>query len=591
MERYPTKRRVLEGAFTQEQLESYNSDAYNIYFLPNYPSQYSGGTIDGSQIDTFEYVFVDFDLKDGKYPDKDAFISAVGGLRIAPSRVVDSGGGIHVFWRVSDLDAISYLKLSRRMMRALNTDEAVGQIYQLMRAPGTMNVKIEDDPRLCEVLLENPVTYTCEQLDKALPPLTKTDEEHCLQHFDKTYGLAPETKVDDRIPPKFAQLVKNSQEAKDIWSGNVEDRSKGDYRLGHIMFAHGFTWEEAMSVLVNSAKALARGPAHRVSYAENIVDKIWTFEVKKDKSVNLSPTVRQLLSRGDEDTVLGTRFPCNRLIDDTVHGFRLGQVMGVVGGSGVGKTTLTLNAFLWFAYNNPDYHHFFFSLEQPPGEIAARIKNICQDNDGLYDKIHIVSNYEEDGTYKHLTLTDMEEHLLSFQESTGHKVGATVIDHIGVIAKDAKNGENDGLIGLCRGMKAFAQRVNTFLMMLSQAPREKAGIGDLELDKSAAYGTVFFESFVDYFLCLWQPLKRMYADGAPTVMAIKFAKIRHKKQGKDKIQEDVCYQLRFDPDSERIREMTQEEETSAKFFVQKATNARKLDRRTDVVTYNSRKVS
>ena len=73
-------------------------------------------------------------------------------------------------------------------------------------------------------------------------------------------------------------------------------------------------------------------------------------------------------------------------------------------------------------------------------------------------------------------------------------------------------------------------------------------------------------------------------------MALKFAKIRHKKQGQDRIQEDVRYQLFFDPKTEILRETTQDEEVSAKFYLNKATNARKLDRKTDILPYESRHV-
>lgn len=73
-------------------------------------------------------------------------------------------------------------------------------------------------------------------------------------------------------------------------------------------------------------------------------------------------------------------------------------------------------------------------------------------------------------------------------------------------------------------------------------------------------------------------------------MAIKFAKIRHKKQGQDRIQEDVCYQLFFDPQTELLRELTQDEEQSAKYFLAQATSLRKADRKTDLVPYQSRRV-
>ncbi len=592
----PNSRRSYEGEFSAEQLEKYNKEGYSVFFFPNAPTLYDPSKqVDGSQIDLFKWVFVDCDLKDGDYASKEVFLERLG-YGPNPTMIVDSGRGIHAYWEVSDLDAMSYLRIQRRLCRFYNTDPAVSQICQLMRVPGYMNPKDKKHPVPCKILAESESIYTCEELDKALSPISQEDEQHCLRHYELTYNPETATEVNAKLPDKFGRLVKDNAEVRDIWVGNSngksKDRSAADFRLAHIMFGHGFTRDEALSVLVNAAKALARAPIHRVSYAEGIVSKIWPAadSGKVADKANLSPTVRDILMRGEE-TIQGERFPCNKLIDDTVHGFRLGQVIGIIGGSGVGKTTLTLNTFLWFAENNPDFHHFFFSLEQPVGEIATRIRTICGDNDSLFDKIHIVSNYCEDGSFRHFSLAAIEEHLLDWQNSSGAKIGATVIDHIGVLEKNGANGENDGLIGICRKMKPLALTVNTMLIMLSQAPREKAGIGDLELDKSAAYGTVFFESFLDYCICLWQPLKRVYNKGAPTIMAIKFAKIRHKKQGLDRIQEDTCYQLYFDPTTEHLRELTEAEEKSCPFWVAQATNARKQDKKTDVVIYESRRIA
>lgn len=585
--KFNRERMVKEGMFMPSEIKEYNAEGYNVYYAPNGSSTYQSGTLDGPQIDTWGWVFVDYDSKSNQYISKDAFIAHLGEVAPPPTKIIDSGNGIHVYWQVSDLDAMSFLRLGRRFMRLLHTDDAVQKVFQLMRVPGTMNTKAEGDYRLCEEIYNSDIMYSCEELDKALPPFTVEDREYCQNHYDRTYHTdRANIQVSDTIPPKFGKLLRENHEAKNIWSGNTDDRSKDDFRLGHLMFANDFTREEAISVLVNSAKAMSRVPVHRVGYATNIVDKIWTFEAGEE---NLSPTVRDLLRKGD-DVIKGVRFPCSKLVDDTVHGYRLGQVIGIIGGSGIGKTTLTLNMFLWFAAHNPDYHHFFFSLEQPPGEIASRIRTICGNNDALYDKIHIVSNYREDGTYNHFSIDSIEEHLLDFQKKTSLKVGATVIDHIGVLDKKTDNGENDGLIGVCRKMKALAVKVNTMLIMLSQAPRDKAGVGDLELDKDAAYGTVFFESFCDYCLCLWQPLKRAYEQGAPTIMALKFAKIRHRRQNEDKIKEGIRYQLFFDPTTERLREVTQDEEIAAKHYYAVCANLRKLDRKTDVVPYQSRRV-
>lgn len=578
-----------EGNFSQQEIQKLNLLGFNIYYFPNYPKDCSNiKYVSGHDIDTFEWVFVDMDLKDGIYKTKDEFIEKL--AELLPTKIVDSGRGIHAYWKVADLDAKSYLRLSRRLLRKFNTDEACQKICQLMRLPNTFNTKDKDNFIQCEVLATYDKTYTCEELDSKLPLIMLEDENYCIDHYNRTYMLAERKTIIDVMPAKWGKLLAQNHEVKKLWAGNSKDRSSDDYRLGHIMHAHGFTPEEARTVLGNSAKALERSPIHRVSYADLIINKLWTYESAEDKkSVPMTSSVRSLLLKGKE-VLAGDRFPCNKIIDDTEHGFRIGQVIGIVGGSGVGKTTLTLNAFLWFAENNPDYHHIFFSLEQPPGEIALRIRTICQGNETLFDKIHIVTNEDENGNYFQFSIDLIQQHIINYEKQLGIKIGACVIDHIGVLDKSSKFGESEGLIGVCKRMKDVARKTKTLMMMLSQAPREKAGIGDLELNKDAAFGTVFFESFVDYVLLLWQPLKRVYAQGAPTIMAFKFGKIRHKRQGKDKIQEDICYQLFFDPNTEVLRELTQDEQTSADYFLKIATNIRNKDMKTDLVEYKPRRI-
>jgi hypothetical protein len=582
--------KVLEGEFTDVEIHKYNAIGYNIYYLPNYPKNYeSGVNIDGTHIDTFDWVFVDMDLKDGVYSSKDEFYQRIGESDIWPSKIIDSGNGVHAYWKVSNLDAKSYLKLSRRLMRLFKTDEAVGKLFQLMRHPGTMNTKNEDNQVQCTLEFESDKVYTTEELDKLLPPLTKEDEIYCIQHYDKTYNLnQSQIDVSEELPIKFGELLRKSREVKEIWTGPTDDRSRNDYRLGHLMFANGFSREEAMSVLINSAKALQRAPIHRIGYAQGIVEKIWTFELTEDKEkLNLSLTIKEILQRSG-DAIKGTPFRCHKRIDNTEHGFRLGQVIGLVAGSGVGKTAFALNAFRWFAEENPDYHHFFIPLEQPANEIADRWKTMCGEDDRTFDKIHIMSNYDDNGNFRHLSFDEIKEYVEKFQKVTGNKVGCIVIDHIGALKKKNQKGENQDLMDICHSMKAFAVQTNTLLIMQSQSSREKAGIGDIALDKDAAYGTVYFESYCDYLITLWQPLKRCHSEEAcPTVTAFKYCKIRHKKGRKDVIQEDVPYYMYFDSETEQLRDMTQSEIISFNFFLPKATNKRRADRKSDILEYKS----
>jgi KaiC/GvpD/RAD55 family RecA-like ATPase len=580
-------RRVLEGEFSDKEIKEYNQQGYNIYYLPNHPSIYDRNTtLDGTCIDVYEFCFVDFDTKAGTYKSKEDFIEAVGTAGIPPTSIIDSGNGIHVYWKVKDLDAKSYLRLTRRLMRLFNTDEAVGQLFQLMRLPNTMNTKIQGMYVKCVQLYAQDIQYTCEELDKLLPPITIEDEAYCNQHYDRTFNLN-QTEIDDELPAKFGEFIQKNQEAKELWSGAIDDRSKADYRLGHLMLAYGFTKDEAASVLVNTAKALQRAPVHRRSYANNIVDKIWTYEQDNSKGIkpSLSNSVKDILSRpiiGPR----GARIKCWKYIDDTKHGFRMGHVMGLVAGSGVGKTSMALNIFMGFVVSNPDLEHFFCPLEETDRDIAGRWQAMCGDNIKLYEKVHVLSNYDDTGAFRDLSLQEIKEHILEFQNSTGKKVGCVVIDHIGVLCNDNKLGIEEGVKKISKAMKGFAEETQTFLIMQSQTARSKAGIGDLELDKDAAFGTSAFENFCDFLVTLWQPFKRVYELGAPTVMTYKFCKIRHKNQKHDTIKEDKRYSVFFDPETQLIRELIQDD-GDLRFWAAQAASERKKDKNTEIFEYTS----
>jgi KaiC/GvpD/RAD55 family RecA-like ATPase len=578
-------KKSIEGQFDEIDLKLMNADGYNVYYFVNPPTSLnSDKPTDGSDIDTFSWVFIDMDLKDKIYASKEQFIETILAADLAPTRIVDSGNGVHVYWRVTNLDAMSYLRFQRRLCRMFKTDEAVSKICQLMRWPGSFNTKRKEFVK-CELVCEEEGNiYTAEEFDKLLPSITIADEEYCKQHHDKTYGLNQEIiQFSDKLPEKFGKLLRENSEAKSLWTEPTDDRSMNDWRLGQLMEANDFTKEEAMSVLVQTAKALRRAPVHRVSYAQGIIEKIWTFE---KTNLTLYSSVKDILTKPDS-VLEGTRIPTWKYVDNTYAGFRTGQVLGLVAGAGVGKTAMALNIFMGFVKSNPELEHFFVPLEQPNREIAQRWKTMCGNNTSLYDKVHILSNYDDNGVFRDLSLYDIEQQILEFEKTTGKKVGCVVIDHMGVLRNENRLGKDEGLKKICKAMKSFAMRTNTILIMQSQTSRDKAGIGDLELNKDAAFGTSEFENFCDYLITLWQPLKRVYALGAPTIMSYKFCKIRHKKQGKDIIQEDVPYTVYFDPETELIRELTESEEKSLTYWVGQATNKRKQDRKTDIVKYTS----
>lgn len=573
---------VLEGDFSLEEVQEYNTLGYNCYWLPNEPSKYERGKIvEGRHIDVFRFVFVDMDLKEGIYKDKQSFVEILNTSNLLPTAVIDSGNGIHAYWEVTGLDAMTFLRIQRRLYRKFSTDPAVSKIYQLMRVPETLNVKDPDNFKLCEVLSSSGNVYDLEALNKSLPPITLEDEQYCTNHFNKTYQINDgSVRIKEELPQKFQILLTKNKEVKRLFFGPVNDRSTADYRLAHLLAAAGLTKDEARSVLYNSAKAIERAPIHRYNYANDIVEKVFT-EIEKPGSQSLSRSIMEILKA--EEGKLDDRFPCSKYFDATVHGFRLGEVLGLVGGPSSGKTNIAFNMFLGFAERNPNFIHVFVNLEEQEKDLARRWVKIAGNNPALHNAVRIITNYNDDGTCRDLSLDEIKVDIKSIEKQSGKKVGCVVVDHIGALSHSSKDTEFEGLIGLCKEMKPFAVATNTFLIMQSHSNRDKAGpYNDVELNMDAAYGTSQFERWVDYLMTTWQPLARIYADFAEDklyVQAYKFCKIRVMDPLNDKIKRSDIYALKFLPESGRLEEMSGEDYAAFMHWDSRAAALRSRDRK------------
>lgn len=589
---------VLEGMYTRAQIKEYNLQGYNVYYFPNRPRDEKSTLsrrkadphnkfIQGSDIEVFKYVFVDMDLKDGHYATKEEFIEKLQSFELPPFSVVDSGGGVHAYWRVSDLTGIDFLRLQRRLCRYFHTDPAVAKLNQLMRLPGSLNVKKQDNYREVKILASNPRTATSEVLDRALPKIAREDEEYVERHWNSVMNPEGiELNVSEEIPLKFTKLMKENPAVKKLFYGPINDRSAADFKIGHLLYSSGYTKEEALSVLLNCEKALERNTYNRLAYASNIVDKIWVAEARGETPVELQPMARSVtdLLGATNTAIEHERIQGHELFDKTVHGFRLTEVWGIIGGSGIGKSAIALNQFKWFAQFNPQWIHLFVSLEMPANEIAQRWRNMCGNDTRLYSKVYIIDNYDAEGNFRNLGLKDIEQEVLALQVAAGKKVGCVVVDHVGVLNTPKAQGEYGGIQGVCEQMKPMAKTTNTFLIMLSQTSREKAGIGDIELDKDAAWGTSKFENYCDYVTTIWQPLKRVYksmTEHKLTCIAYKFCKIRHKNVKKDRIEEDTVYAAFFDPDTETLRKLTDDEFEMYEYWNREATKRRTKDKKAE----------
>ena len=140
----------------------------NVYFGANPRAETGGRSAD--HVSTFRCVWVDIDNCDVDSANH-RWLDA--GLP-APTAVVFSGGGVHLYWRLDEpiTDAASWTRRQKRLIKLLNSDKAIHDPPRIMRYPGTLNTK-RNKP--CEVIDCKPGrTYPVDEFPEQTDELATT---------------------------------------------------------------------------------------------------------------------------------------------------------------------------------------------------------------------------------------------------------------------------------------------------------------------------------------------------------------------------------------------------------------------------------
>lgn len=592
---------VLEGCgFTPEFLSEQNARGYNVYFFPNHPSRdvYSQDQVkwlNGRNIDVFNFVFVDMDLKDGKYADKAAFLVKLHEFPLRPTLVVDSGNGIHAYWRVTDLDRSSYVITQLALIKHFDTDDSIWTVLQLMRVPGYFNTKRHNDYVEAKILTEE--SSGSEYAIKDFPPeLYVLDEKtvnKAKNHVNRLEGkveidLGSEVNVDE-IPDVFMDLMLDNSEVARLFRDPKShgDRSGADMKLANLLFTRGFDVREALAVLSNTQKALEKGP-HRMEYAALTVSKVYS-----DRPKNKFKTVSEYL-RDERNSVVEPQIFGPHYVDYEVLGepWRRKELLGIIAGPGVGKTAFALNMLRDIIQNNPhnDDVYVFFSLEMSKGQIIKRWLKLVGEGSPLADRLYVIDSQDENNMPRSIGLQEMYEYCTEIMQVTGKHIGAFVVDHFHIISShiDVRKKPNFGIKheqgtgwgdvqnlsfnGLATQLKSLVKTLDSFGIILTQTTKEKGG-GDLPIGKDGAYGVSQYEWIVDRILTIWQPLMRVQNLCKTHFLAFQYAKMREKHPA-DKLKEYDPKLLTYDLGSGNLKVTTQDEYGEFVDLLPKANEAR-----------------
>jgi hypothetical protein len=604
---------TLEGAFELEFVADKNSQGYNVYWFPNHPSKdvYTEEKryLNGRDIDTFEYVFLDMDLKDGIYKTQDEFFAKLKEFGLKPTMTVVSGHGVHAYWRLTDLNRELYLHIQMMLIQHFKTDDSIWTVLQLMRWPGSVNTKRHGEYKQTSAIeeLSSGEEYSVADLAPFLPPITEKNEAKIKSHMDKldgkvTINVGSDVNLEE-LPDKFITLMESDEDISELFNQPEKakgDRSSADAALTNHLFTRNFNRKEALNVIMNTQKALSKG-SNRFSYASGTVD--WVYN---DRVVHRLKSVGERRKEGKKNQ-RGERVHGPSYMDCTYNGWRKGQAMGLIAGSGIGKTAKALKIIKEIIRNNPDNDDIFpfFSLEMPDYEIMERWDMLTEDEPELANRLYVIANEDENGEPRNLTLQDIHDYCQDLRRDTGKNLGSVVIDHIQIInpmidlrRKPTFGGEGEPKIGqvgrdvrslsimsMCKAMKPLAKILDTFLIVLTQTPKGK-GQGDRPPGIDAAFGSAAYEWMMDYVVTLWQPLMRIQHDTDLRVLGWQYAKIRSKHK-KDNVVVYEQYMLNYDMDTGDLEPLTPDQEEEFDSLLPMALAARKSADKGEVEAYKN----
>lgn len=594
---------IIEGCFDEEFLAKKNKIGYNIYWFPNHPSSnvYTEEKkyLNGRDVDVFKYVFVDMDLKDGVYKTKEDFLENLKKFPLKPTMTVNSGNGVHAYWAISDLDRDTYCYMQMGLIEYFQTDPSIYTVLQLMRYPGYKNTKKHD--KFKEVTLYDELCsgseYTCEQLLQPLYNISEEGQNAVQRHLDKLDGkISVQIDEDvnlDELPDKFVDLLEKDQKIYDLFHRPVEtygDRSGADLALANMLFRRGFNIKEAVKVIGNSKKAIAKG-IYRFEYARATVERAYKDNQEPKFTFVTADQVELEVESEETKYTNGPEF-----FDCLETRWQKGDILGLIAHTGVGKTTIALKIIKDMIQNNPDNDdlYVFFSLEMAAKKIIARWLKLVGKKSKLTSRLIVISNLNDDRTSKEINLQDIVAFCDTIRQQTGKDIGAVAIDHLqeirplidmrrkptfGAESEISSSGRRQKVLSditLCKQLRPLVNALSTFLIVLNQTTKERGGEGDIPLGVSAAYGSSNFEKICDYIITCWQPLRRVYHLTDLRVLAWQYAKIR--EQGpNDAVTVYRRNLLRYDGATGELDFLQEGDQDTFNEMIQQAEEARKND--------------
>lgn len=255
-------------------------------------------------------------------------------------------------------------------------------------------------------------------------------------------------------------------------------------------------------------------------------------------------------------------------IDCLVRPWHRGDLTGILAGAGVGKTSFSLYILKHILLNNPEGIVVFVSLEMTAVELAEKWFKATEDAPEIADRFYVVENYDEEGKSRELTAAQVKFEMKKIKETLGQTIIAFIYDHL---HESNLNGGMD-YNPVCKELKNMAIELDSHGFILSQTTKGK-GLGDVPVPKDGCHSTSRYEWLMTNIITIFQPLKRVQKECNLPVLAWQYCKIRY-KNARDKVKEDMNYLLKFDFETEDLKELDKVDKTEFGMWYEKVQELR-----------------
>lgn len=262
------------------------------------------------------------------------------------------------------------------------------------------------------------------------------------------------------------------------------------------------------------------------------------------------------------------------------HGWKKGELLAIVGDSGVGKTEVLLAIQISILKANPGTVAIYVSLEMTNQEVYKRLVEMVGEGSELLDRFFIISRYDENGNSKKVSIDWVKKELERYNEQLGNIICFS-LDHCHVL------GENDPstLNSIMVKLKEMSVSLNCLGIPLAQVNKSSGGKGEIPLDADSVLGMSQLKYISSNILQIHRPILRLEEEAKMSVLSWGYCKIRepHKE---DKVKRGQNKLLTYDLETRSLRKLTTEEYSVFKMYYNELLEMKSAEEKKKAFAYD-----